>query len=169
MCSGIDMLIYHPAFDAYHCLFRTLAILEVCRSSEPDRLRILDFCLSFPNVVSEFRLPPGRVHVKRAAMSTASPYRDPISSRAVFANLTSIQLAAFSCLTATGLVTRDAGVIIRTEKAMPKAIKDGCVDIQLREKVFFDSLLSQLTELPLLGPDGLKARSGLLEFRYDPT
>lgn len=162
------MLVYHPAFDSYHCLFRSIAILEVCQESETERLRILDFCLSFPTVVAQFRLPPGRAAVKKAALSVASPYRDPISARAVFANLATIQVAAFACLTATGLTTTNSGVICRTQSILPEVIKRRCLEIKTKEKVFFDTLLSQLIALPLLGPDGLKARSGLMEYRYDP-
>lgn len=161
------MLVYHPAFDSYHCLFRAIAILEVCRKSEPDRLRILDFCLSFPTAIGQFRLPPGKAVIKRAAQSTASPYRDPISPKAVFTNLTAIQLAAFSCLVATNLVSIQDGFMFRTATPVPDPIRLRCLEMVSQEKIFFETLLSQLTALPLLGPDGLKARSGLMEHRYD--
>lgn len=163
------MLVYHPVFDSYHCLFRSISILEVCNKSEIERLRILDFCLLFPTAVSKFRLPPGRSAAKKAALAESNPYRDPISARAMFANLTAIQMAAFSCLTATGLATLEAGVLTRTQTALPKEIKQRCLSMQAKEHTFFNTLLSQLNALPLLGPDGLKARSALMEFRYDPT
>jgi hypothetical protein len=163
------MLVYHPAFDSYHCLFRSISILEVCGQCEVERLRILDFCLSFPTTVVKFRLPPGRSAVKKAALAESNPYRDPISPRAMFANLAAIQMAAFSCLAATGLATLDAGVLTRTQTALPEAIRERCLSMQAKESTFFNTLLSQLNALPLLGPDGLKARSELMEFRYDPT
>jgi hypothetical protein len=163
------MLVYHPAFDSYHCLFRSISILEVCGKCEVERLRILDFCLAFPTTVAEFRLPPGRSAVKKAALGESNPYRDPISARAMFSNLTAIQMAAFSCLTATGLATLEAGVLVRTQTALPEAIKERCLSMQAQEHTFFNTLLSQLNALPLFGPDGLKARSELMEFRYDPT
>ncbi|WP_421953713.1 ABC-three component system middle component 5 [Polaromonas sp.] len=161
------MLVYHPAYDSYHCLFRAAAILEVCQRTEAERLRVLDFCLSFPAVVAEFRLPQGRASLRKAALQAKSPYRDPISSKSVFVNLGRIQAAAFSCLSATGLVSVASGFIYRTEIPLPKPIKAKCEQLQNREKVFFDLLLSQLVDMPLYGPDGLKARSGLLEYRYD--
>lgn len=163
------MLVYHPAFDSYHCLFRNISILEVCGECEVERLRILDFCLAFPAVVTNFRLPRSRLALKNAAMGASNPYRDPISMRAMFANLTAIQLAAFSCLTATGLATLDAGVLARTQTPLPDVIKERCLSMQSQEHIFFDTLLSELNAIPLLGPDGLKARSELMEFRYDRT
>ena len=163
------MLVYHPAFDSYHCLFRSISILEVCGKCEVERLRILDFCLAFPTTVAKFRLPPGRAAVKKAALGESNPYRDPISARAVFANLTTIQMAAFSCLTATGLATLESGVLARTQTELPEAIKVRCLSMKTQEHTFFNTLLSQLNALPLFGPDGLKARSELMEFRYDPA
>lgn len=163
------MLVYHPAFDSYHCLFRSISILEACGKCEVERLRILDFCLAFPTTVSKFRLPLGRSAVKKAALGASNPYRDPISARAMFANLSAIQMAAFSCLTATGLATLEAGVLTRTQAALPSVIKERCLRMQAQENTFFSILLSQLNDLPLFGPDGLKARSELMEFRYDPT
>jgi hypothetical protein len=162
------MLVYHPAFDSYHCLFRSISILEACQEAEVERLRILDFCLSFPAIVKEFRLPRGRSVVKRTALTASNPYRDPISARTVFANLAAIQTAAFSCLAATGLVSLSSGTFTRTPNALPDSIRQRCLNIQATEDVFFGTLLFQLKELPLLGPDGLKARSGLMEYRYDP-
>ncbi len=163
------MLVYHPAFDSYHCLFRSISILEVCGKCEVERLQILDFCLAFPATVAKFRLPPGRSAVKKSALSESNPYRDPISARAMFANLTTIQTAAFSCLTATGLASLEAGVLTRTQTALPEAIRERSLSMQAQELTFFKTLLLQLNALPLFGPDGLKARSELMEFRYDPT
>ena len=161
------MLVYHPAYDSYHCLFRAAAILEVCKRTEVDRLRVLDFCLSFPNVVAKFRLPSGRTALRKAALQTSSPYCDPINSKAVFVNLRRIQAAAFSCLSATGLITIESEFISRTAVPLPPQIKDRCDELRSRESVFFDTLLSDLVDMPLYGSDGLKARSDLLEYRYD--
>lgn len=161
------MLVYHPAFDSYHCLFRSIAILEVSKKCELERLRILDFCLSFPTIVQDFRLPPGKARVKKAAAAGSNPYRNPMGARTLFANLLTIQMAAFSCLTASGLAITDAESITRTNIRLPEGIQERCLAFQAKEKTFFDVLLNELLALPLLGPDGLKARSGLMEYRYD--
>ncbi|HGA8765958.1 TPA: ABC-three component system middle component 5, partial [Salmonella enterica subsp. enterica serovar Virchow] len=47
------MLIYHPAYDAYHCLFRMIALIDHVNEIEVDKARILDFYLIFPALVSE--------------------------------------------------------------------------------------------------------------------
>jgi hypothetical protein len=161
------MLVYHPAFDAYHCLFRSIAILEAYPKMEIDRLRILDFCLSFPTIITQFKLPAGLNSVKKAAISVANPYRDPISAKSVFINVAPIQSAAFSCLTATGLTTISSNLLARTDVILPESIKQRCLDLRKEEKVFFENILFVLMDLPLLGPNGLKARSGLMEYRYD--
>ena len=45
------MLIYHPALDAHHCVFRVLALLSECDEMEKDRLQILTLsCASLGRV-----------------------------------------------------------------------------------------------------------------------
>lgn len=53
------MLIYHPAYDAYHCVFRMLLIAERVSGIEVEKARILDFYLVFPGMVKKI----GRAHV----------------------------------------------------------------------------------------------------------
>lgn len=161
------MLVYHPAFDAYHCLFRSIAVLEVSQKCEIERLRILDFCLSFPTIVKDFRLPPGKSGVKKAAAAVSNPYRNPMGMRTLFENLSTIQTSAFSCLAASGLAINESENIVRTKAPLPEGLQEKCLSFQRMEKTFFDVLLNELLALPLLGPDGLKARSGLMEYRYD--
>lgn len=161
------MLVYHPAFDSYHCLFRSIAILEIYSEIDIDRLRILDFCLSFPAMVAKFRLSGSTISVKKTALTFANPYRDPINSKAMFLNLAPIQTAAYSCLTATGLAIMKSNVISLTDAALPQVIKQRCLDLRSEEKVFFENMITVLMEIPLLGVDGIKSRSGLMEYRYD--
>jgi len=42
------MLIYHPAFDAYHCVYRMTMLTQKVKELEYSKLRILDFYLCFP-------------------------------------------------------------------------------------------------------------------------
>ncbi len=164
------MLVYHPAFDAYHCVFRLLAILEDWPSLENDRLRILDFVLCFPAVVAEFKLPPKAVGIKRVAKLAGNAYRTPLNPKATFGMLSVSQDGALSCLAAASLIApnnlRD-GAAARTVLPMPDGLKLQCATLKERERLFFQQMLPLLLDIPLFGPDGLKARSGLIEHRYD--
>lgn len=164
------MLIYHPALDAYHCVFRVLAVLSECDAVEKDRLQILDFVLCFPSVASAFRLPPGSAAAKKAMAMSGSPYRAPINPRGMFMSLTKTQDAAIACLEAAALLRRDQANEVDVKRAdalLPSELKERVNALKELEAPFFQDMLPLLLSLPLRGPDGLKARSGLAEYRYD--
>lgn len=165
------MLIYHPALDAYHCVFRVLALLSECEEMEKDRLQILDFVLCFPSVASAFRLPPGSAAAKKAMATSDSPYRAPINAKSMFTSLTKTQDAAIACLEAAALLLRDQAVDVDVKRAdalLPVELQERVAALKELEAPFFKNMLPLLMSLPLRGPDGLKARSGLSEYRYDP-
>lgn len=164
------MLIYHPALDAYHCVFRVLALLSECKEMEKDRLQILDFVLCFPSVASAFRLPPGSTAAKKAVASCDSPYRAPINPKAIFTSLNKTQDAAITCLEAADLLCRDQADdadVKCIDALLPTELKARVDALKVLEAPFFKDMLPLLMSLPLQGPDGLKARSGLAEYRYD--
>lgn len=164
------MLIYHPAFDAYHCVFRLLSILEGREAIENDRLRILDFVLCFPSVVADFRLPQKAVSIKKAAQLADNVYRTPLNPKATFNMLSASQDGALVCLAAASFVEPNClreGSATRAKMPLPERLTLRCTTFRAREPLFFDKVLPALLDIPLFGNDGLKARSGLLEHRYD--
>ena len=163
------MLIYHPAFDAYHCLIRMCAILMRLPKIERDRLRVLDFLLCFPTYVVNFKLPKEVAFIRSQARTLENPYRAAISAKRVFADLEVIQDASVACLVAGGLVREnsDDEVLLWINGALSQELTDRCKRIETEETFFFNAILSSVGQLPLKGPDGLKARSGLVEYRYD--
>lgn len=164
------MLIYHPALDAYHCVFRVLALLSECDEMEKERLQILDFVLCFPSVASAFRLPPGSAAAKKALTASCSPYRAPINPKGMFTSLTKTHDAAIACLEAAALLRREQADDVdvkRVDALLPSELKERVGLLKEIEAPFFKEMLPLLMSLPLRGPDGLKARSGLAEYRYD--
>jgi len=81
-----------------------------------------------------------------------------------------IQIAALNALAGSNIIDRDLlkkGYVERTSVTLPD-------DLQLRidEKNSLDEPISkfifkELSEMPLFGIDGLKHRTGLMEYRYD--
>jgi hypothetical protein len=164
------MLVYNPVFDAYHCVFRMLAILELSESIELDRLRILDFVLCFPSTVTTFKLAKDLGKVKAAAKALENPYREAMAADRVFLSLRPTQDGALGCLAAAGFVARSAlsiGRVTRTAVSIPREIETRLVDLMKRESFYFNAIALSLINMPLLGPGGLKDRSGLMEYRYD--
>lgn len=164
------MLIYHPAFDAYHCAFRMLAITSERRVLEVAKLRILDFFLCFPAEVANVQLPREHRDVKKLAREARNPYRGPINASSTFRNLEPIQSAAARLLALTGVFSiseLEQGRVVRTGQALP----DDLLRASAGEAAFSTPvdryILSRMVDIPLTGDGGLKQRTGLMEYRYD--
>jgi len=166
------MLIYHPAYDAYHCSIRMIALLTWMNQIDIEKARILDFYLAFPGAATELRLPSHMTAARRVFQSMKNVYRDPVSAKRTFTDMRHVQLAALSCLAAAGIVDGQKlreGVALRTAMPLPIAISRAVEDFIAQEEELLDILGNGIANIPTAGPNGLKDRSQLLEYRYDPV
>lgn len=164
------MLIYHPAMDAYHCVFRFLLILRKIRKIEVEKARILDFYILFPSAILSARLPESMRSKRRALGIYKNPYRDPISPVTSFHEISRIQEAAIQCIAASGLVDIDElsrGLLVRSEIALSSELTRSIDDYITTNPILTEAILSDLSGVPLRGVDGLKHRTSLMEYRYD--
>lgn len=164
------MLIYHPAYDAYHCLFRMIALIDHVNEIEVDKARILDFYLIFPALVSEIRMPHNYNEIKKEAKKYTNVYRNPINTTSTFRDMHEIQMAAIRCLAATGLIEitpLERDFIKRTDKSIPDGLLLSMCDFLNAKEEIYTFIISKLSQFPLTGKDGLKDRTNLMEFRYD--
>ncbi|WP_175652887.1 ABC-three component system middle component 5 [Pseudomonas sp. Marseille-P9899] len=165
------MLIYHPAFDAYHCVFRMLALAVALKEAEIDLLRICDFYLTFPSAIASVRLPNGLAHGRKIAKAAANIYRDPINPKNVFRDMAEIQTSALRNIAASGFIDLDlfekGKLKIITSNAIPEQIKEKISNFEITSGETFEFLVKELSAIPLQGINGLKHRTDLLEYRYD--
>jgi len=167
------MLIYHPAFDAYHCVYRLITITESIRALEFGKLRILDFYLCFPAEVAEIELPSTHREIRPTARGAKNKFRGPVSSLRTFRDLEAIQRAAARLLAASNVFDTDkleVGMVERTDWIPPENLV--ATEQQLLASAspeLTTYILTQLGSLPLGGSGGLKQRTGLMEYRYDPV
>ena len=164
------MLIYHPAYEAYHCIFRALMATDKIKKLELQKLRILDFFLCFPAELQKIRLPENLKDVRKTAQGFANEYHGPVSMMQSFRDLEHIQLTAYRTLAASGIFDPqefEAGVIFRTEKELPEKISQAVANARMITPNAAELVLDRVASIPLTGVDGLKHRSGLLDYRYD--
>jgi hypothetical protein len=164
------MLIYHPAKDAYHCVFRMLVVAERVKSLDVDMARLLDFYLLFPVAIADIRLPKNMMRIRKFAEGLSNMFRDPISIKTAFRDVANMQEVALRSIAAAGLIDVDkfeSGVIVRTAIDMPETLKTKIDRYVHHDAVVLNFILDELSQFPLRGPDGLKHRTGLLEHRYD--
>lgn len=164
------MLIYHPAYDAYHCVFRMLLVTDSVPKLEIEKARLLDYFILFPSVVNSIRLPPSMSRIKRDAATFKNKYRDPINPKGTFRDIQPIQNAAIKCLAGSNLIDREAyesGLLIRSTVELPESLIADMRGYRSAREPVSTHILKDISSLPLLGSDGLKSRSGLMEYRYD--
>lgn len=164
------MLIYHPALDAYHCLFRMMALIENVNEIEVDKVRILDFYLTFPFLISEIRMPHKFSNIKVLAKKHSNLYRNPININSTFRDMHQIQMTAIRCLAATGLIERsmlNKNILKRTSMQVPDGLSKSTRDFIEKKEDIYSFIINELSEFRLTGKDGLKDRTSLMEYRYD--
>ena len=168
------MLIYHPAFDIYNCVFRILQLLTKMDTDEIeiDRLRIWDFYLTFPNEAKRISFPRELNDLKRIFKDKPNPYEDVIGSNRVFERMKSYQLSALRCLASYGLIDTKLlakNIIKRTAKPIPDKLLEQMHNQSIKKENIIKLVTSPFNDLPLYGEKGFKYRTKLIEFKYDPV
>ncbi|WP_316749594.1 ABC-three component system middle component 5 [Pedobacter gandavensis] len=167
-------LAYHPAFDLYNCIFRMLCLLDGSKELELsfDKLRIWDFYLTFPSQVKEIQFPSELRKNKNTLFKVEdNAYEKLINPKRIFERMHSYQLAAVRCLASYGFVDAESlsrNVIKRTKKPLPVDLKEEIEGISPLKKNIIKLLVSDFVSLPLYGENGLKHRTKLIDFKYDP-
>jgi hypothetical protein len=167
------MLIYHPIYDINHAIYRILLLLEtsVHRSFHWEQIKLLDFYLLFPHLLKDIRPLPASLAVYRKMIDAIpSPYELVPNKKRAFYEVGNLQNTAVHNLIAKELIDVDSfqrNVVRRTEKLLPYDILQFITNDELQNESWYKIVIDELPSLPFHGKDGLKARSGLLEYRYD--
>lgn len=166
------MLVYHPAFDSYHCAYRALLILRATgsRALEIERARIWDFYFVFPAETKKISFPKELALLKRNVSQNS--YEQLLDTQLIFARMKPFQIAAYRNLAAFGLIEQNDLIgnrLVRTTKSIPKTLTTRMEQLQEPEKYILELVASPLNELPLYGEKGLKFRTKLLDYKYDAT
>jgi len=165
------MLLYHPLYDAYNCVFRMLQLLEARpdRVYQIDQLRIMDFYMVFPSLINQIQFPRSGLKYKKL-FKTVTSYEDKSSPKMLLLRAKPYQMLAFKYLQGLGLVEGESmvsGIVKRTSKVLPKDLEDAITDKAVVMKEQIDCLVEVLAKLEMSGKNGLKARTDLMEYRYD--
>jgi hypothetical protein len=171
----MTQLTYNEAFDPYHAAFRFIRLNLACQlhTRTPfDTLRILDFYLLFP-----FRLQAMRLHSTDTGWRKVSrsygdqaPYGAMPDDSSIFARMELFQRAAAASLVQSGHLSADAWETDEVEfiaLELPTGLAARCNTLNARMADIANILCQIKARYPLGGRDGLKDRTGLLEYRYD--
>lgn len=172
----MTQLTYNEAFDPYHAVFRFFRLRSAC-SLDPsipfDMFRILDFYLLFPFRLQGMKLYDSDTSWRKIskAYSFQVPYGDLPDDVVIFSKMETFQHAAITSLVASGFLEAaawESRQVTCTAKNIPDDMLKRCDEVNAKMTDFL-AILSELKKrYPLGGRDGLKDRTGLLEYRYDP-
>ncbi|MFR0672101.1 ABC-three component system middle component 5 [Enterobacterales bacterium AW_CKDN230030176-1A_HGKHYDSX7] len=167
------MLMYHPAFDANHCLYRIVSILHATADQQISwpLLRLLDFYYLFPSQLKNIKPWPSEIR-KLKALVTKIPeqFEDLTNPARTFFELETFQKTATLELIAKGVISKssfDKGIMELEPDSLPSAytaLLD--TDVFLKSDVF-EVITKGLPKTKFKGSNGLKSRSGLMEYIYD--
>lgn len=171
----MTQLTYNEAFDPYHAAFRLMRLWEGCSLKEKtqfDMIRILDFYLLFPfrlQNMAFFSADRGWRRISRA-YEDRIPYGQLPDDLSIFSRMEPFQRAAVTSLVRAGFLSSEAWAsdqIQFTDAKLPPEVVRRCAERNATMQDVVDVLCSIRERYPLLGADGLKRRTGLLEYRYD--
>lgn len=168
------MILYHPATDFYHCWLRFASLLSdnLDESYEYDRLRIIDFYLCFPHEIEKCRIPAQfNTQIRRLVRRIPRGYEDRFSVRQAFQQMSSLQRQVAMDMVAKGILERSpyqAGSLLPSSSQEKRDLLSKVASgFDLRNSDWYLVLIESFGSLELNGENGLKHRTGLLEFRYD--
>lgn len=168
------MILYHPATDFFHCWMRIATMVDRLGndSIEYDRARIIDYYLCFPHALLQCRLPASFSNkVRKSVHALDKRYEDDLSIHQAFQQMRAIQHQVVMDMVGRGLLERTAyleGLLVVSDSSQAH---DVLVQVTAKwsgkESEARSTIIDALGSLSLNGHNGLKARSGLLEYRYD--
>ncbi|WP_315766848.1 MULTISPECIES: ABC-three component system middle component 5 [unclassified Bradyrhizobium] len=171
----VIQLTYEPALDPFHAIFRFLRLRRLIAKDRPihrDHARILDFYQLFPYRVDAIRLkqPDRRFRRLASEFATRRPYGEQPDDRLLFNRMEPMQVAALDTLAANNLIDPErwkVGEVLATDQPVPPALAARLEEANYSEHDLADFLHILAVEYDLTGPNGLKARTGLMEHRQD--
>jgi hypothetical protein len=168
-------LSYQPAFDPFNAVYRILRPLPTIRRHGPlhrDQVRILDYYLLFPNRLAAIRMLPQHRGSKRLALryEATKPYGEQPDDRTLFERMEPMQAAALQTLAEHNIVDPaelEIGLIKVADAPLAPELDQRIAAANKKDAELIAFLGVLASEYPLAGPNGLKDRTALLEFRYD--
>lgn len=149
--------------------FITIAKLQDLESFEFSRLRIYDFLFLFPHFIKDVSFPrvKGVTKIKRDAAKIAPVYERLPDRKRLFSEMGDYHIQALQILEAKGIFKEVDGIIRISESFQSSSIQNLFEDNQYINNEIYKTLLKTLNNVELSGDNGLKQRTGLMEYRYD--
>jgi len=114
--------------------------------------------------------PKKLVKWRKRFLGLENPYNFSGNPKLVFLRMKSFQLMALRAMASRDIIDKqnfEADVVVRTELSYPASLHKLIKKANERDSDVMCFLTELLDEIPIFGSNGIKARTGLLEYRYD--
>lgn len=159
------MILYHPLTDAYHNIYRNLAILQSIEKSsiEPDRLLIYNYFFLFPQELRRTTLPKEFSNYKKVKF--LNKFNSVKNYQTVVGRLRTVQEIAIQSLIGYGLID---------QKIYLKYNNLTLSEFAYEKKMDLDDVHKNVVTLykeyfQFLNLRELKERTKILEYRYEQS
>jgi len=171
----MSLLAYKEVYDPYHTIFRFFRLRLLVKEISNlhfDHLRILDYFLANPYRLEIMSFKSEHRSLRKVARkySKNKPYSQLPDDFILFEYMRTSQIAAISSLSRNNYInapqlTKD--IVVFENITIPDAIGNLALNMNQNENDLCEVLTSLASQYKLLGPDGLKKRTGLMEYRND--
>ena len=144
------------------------------RIIEVDRIRIWDYYLLFTNEI--LKIKPKRNErvfkdlLKELNVKNNNPYQQIYDSKKALEKIKPYQMTALNCLASYNIIDKDSllreEIKISSSELLRKYV-ESVGDLSNREKNIVAIMTSVFIDISLVGDNGLKKRSKLIEYKYD--
>ncbi|MEX6690188.1 hypothetical protein QTN47_21945 [Danxiaibacter flavus] len=151
-----------------------LSLLHYIKDEEVhfDKLKIWDFYLAFPSQVRGIAFPSNLRKLKENVFKyKENPYEHLSDPKRIFERMKTYQLSAAKCLASYGFIDSQSllkNKIVKTKKEIPGELLEKLNNLTTEKSNIIKLIVNEFVDLPLYGRNGLKARTGLIDFKYDP-
>lgn len=171
----MTQLTYNEAFDPYHATFRFMRLKLGCVLTDTthfDMFRILDFYLLFPFRLQNMSFQSSDRAWRRISKSyeDQKPYGELPDDVSIFSKMEPFQRAAAASLAQSGVLSTqgwERNQIVFENVELPHDFQARCNKLNALMPDIIEIISSIRERYPLLGKNGLKDRTGLMEYRYD--
>ena len=164
------MNLYHRIKDIYHTQYRIISILLFTNEISKETLRLLDFYYNFPHFINDIKPWPSDIKdysLKKEVIK--EPFEKISNRKRVFFQMNDVFNAALSLLIAKDIVqvSKEKNNISIEKDNVPTQLIDEIDKDDFAKSPAFKTIVYGLAKTKWNGQQGLKKRSGLLEFKYD--
>ena len=163
------MIIYHPAYDVYHCSYRILNILYSVDKNEilKEHLKFIDFYYVYPHLLKKIQSLPRPLNFHKGEIDRIDdPFEVTPNPKSLYFDLGKTQDSALSSLGYKSLIIEEGKKVKLNSSLLPDVLINKFEVDEFSKTEIFDILITVFPKVNMNGANGFKARSGLTEFRY---